>query len=705
MFIIKMLQTRHFPGDRSNASLCLVSSWLLLLFIACSWAVAQTESPTSLVRLADDVSYQATWQGVSGRTYFTQYSHDLINWTYSPGIKRGRNSPMTQGFEPEGAPRFFVRRVETDAPAQDPDTADFDGDGIANIVEMQRGLDPFIANAIKEGKVDHDRETVHLKLLTSQLSNQQLNHGQILANAPVGHATVALSGGATGTVASRIVTWGGGRPGSYRGFLGPALPSAPGRAAIATLVTDGQGDMNSFVGFTTNGSLSGLNGAQSMAMILQRSAYNSYNRLVTNAGSGYLWSEMNHVISVNSPLQAKIRRESDGFSSWIRGGIFASTGAVIGSAVWFPVSRWKSVTPTASQQAGIYNSWVGPTQNSEFCDVENPAVDATSALLDYERNKLGLHVPSLLLLPGGEMLAAWQNATTHESADCVIRMARRNSRGVWGPVSTVLAAGVDGAVNQGPTLHKAGNQIWLTYQSTTNGIYTARKRILTTNGDMFSLSPPVTLFNEALIINHALTLPGGRIIACWHTHSSEWKNRISYSDDHGLTWKVTSMPEFPWKAGEGFAIIEADGSLASYWRTDQRAIYRSTSNDHGVTWTALSPTAIPCANMPTQGLLGSRLSGFKRPSDGKVVVVGSDSTTQREKLTAWLIENGVIVGTQSLFPWDVPDGSAEGVHYPDVVVHPDDSMTVIFARWLGGGLGSAELHSAINTFKIEADFR
>lgn len=221
----------------------------------------------------------------------------------------------------------------------------------------------------------------------------------------------------------------------------------------------------------------------------------------------------------------------------------------------------------------------------------------------------------------------------------------------------------------------------------------------------FSLGDPETLFENGLLLNHMLALPNGRIVACWHTASSNWKNLINYSDDGGVTWTSASMPQFANRAGEGFAIIEADGTLASYWRTDRTAIYRSTSDDNGATWTALTPTTIPCANMPSQGFMGSRVCGFKRPSDGKIVIVGNNSATHREKLTAWLVNNGEIEGTQSLLPWDLPDGSAEGIHYPDIVVEPDDTMTIITARWLGGAVGSSELHSAINTFKVSPEFK
>lgn len=690
---------------------CLSGFALLLLASTAAQALEQPEPPTlaaepqppTLSLLSDKVSLQATWPGAAGRTYFTQYSQDLVHWTYAPEIRTGNNVTLTQGFEPEGAKSFFVRRIETNESPQDPNKADFDGDGISNIVELQRGSDPLSATSPSQDPADGGGELVRLKLFSSTLSNQPLTNGQLIQGT-YGTATVALSTGATGTINDGTLMWTGGVSGNFRGLLGPQSPSSSGRAAIANILTDGQGDLSSTLGFTSNGSLSGLSGTDNMTITVQRNTSDKYNRLVSTAGSGNSWTEMNSVVSVNTQYRTMVRREQDGFSSWIQGGVYANTGATVNSAVWFPVARWKGINPTGNQRAGIYNSWAGPTQNSEFSDIVNPTIDATSALLDYERNKNGLHVPSLLKLPGGEVLAAWQNANGHESEDSVIKLARRNSRGVWSPATIVVGAGEDGNSNNGPVLHQVGDQIWLTYLSLNSGSYSVHKRVLKIQGDAFVLSPPVTWFNGGLLLNHTLVLPSGRIIACWHTQVSQWKNRISYSDDGGETWTLAQFPEFHNRAGEGFVITEADGTLASYWRTDQAAVYRSVSFNDGASWSPLMRTSIPCANMPSQGLLGSRVCGFKRPSDGKIVIIGNNSTTQREKLAVWLVNNGVVEGSQSLLPWDVADGSAEGLHYPDIVVHPDNSMTVIVARWLGGGMGSSERHSAINTFKVPANF-
>lgn len=676
---------------------------------------AETDAPASstapneglrIVRNPVSGNVVLRWWGREGRAYCVQRSEDLAKWEYFPTIETGYDRTIRWVFGPDDlASKFFIRLVHAESTSTSPETADFDGDGVVNLVELQRGQDPFKADSDGDGHPDTGAEQTLVRIFSRQVPDQFLKNGQMLANVPVGSAGVVLESGATGQALAGEFLWGSAAVNARRGLLGPASAGFSSRALTASLKIGPAASAYTVMGFTpANTGLNGLWGSGGMSMIFEKSADGHSSRLATMAGSGLVFSEMNRVIESGQLYRTMVRREDDGFSSWIQGGMFGKTGAGVDAAAWFPVGRWRGVNPSGLQQAGLTHAPGGPTVQSEFGDLREPVMDASNALLDYERNKLGLHVPSLLKLPGGGLLAAWQNATGHESTDCVLKMARRNIRGVWGPATVILASGVDGTSNNGPVLHRAGNQIWLTYQSVSKGVYTVRKRVVHVESDAISLSPPVTLFNQGLLINHALTLPSGRVVVCWHTQQSSWKNRISYSDDNGGTWKTAAVPEFPHRAGEGFALIESDGTLASYWRTDQLAIYRSTSADGGITWTDLVPTTIPCANMLAQGLLGSRASGYKRPSDGKLVIVGNDSTTQREKLTAWLVNNGVVEGKQSLLAWALPPNRAEGLQYPDVVVHPDDSMTVIFSRWQGGGLGSTELHSAIHTFRVDAAF-
>lgn len=77
-----------------------------------------------------------------------------------------------------------------------------------------------------------------------------------------------------------------------------------------------------------------------------------------------------------------------------------------------------------------------------------------------------------------------------------------------------------------------------------------------------------------------------RAIALWY-----------YSDDEGATWKEAdtwwAIPALSKSGLQEPGVVElADGSLYSWFRTDQGEQYESTSKDNGVTWSLPRPTAL-----------------------------------------------------------------------------------------------------------------
>jgi hypothetical protein len=88
-------------------------------------------------------SYKFTWQSQINRVYFIQTSDEnLTNWYYIPEIRIGNGERLQYSFT-SNANRFFFRLRYTDQFSDNPETADFDGDGVSNIDEIQSGLDPF----------------------------------------------------------------------------------------------------------------------------------------------------------------------------------------------------------------------------------------------------------------------------------------------------------------------------------------------------------------------------------------------------------------------------------------------------------------------------------------------------------------------------------------------------------------------------------
>ena len=83
--------------------------------------------------------WKSEWEGVTKRTYFHQWSTDLVNWTYSPFMKFGNGPHET--FPASSTGKFFVRLFTVDdttaTTLQQARDADFDNDGIPNAYELE----------------------------------------------------------------------------------------------------------------------------------------------------------------------------------------------------------------------------------------------------------------------------------------------------------------------------------------------------------------------------------------------------------------------------------------------------------------------------------------------------------------------------------------------------------------------------------------
>lgn len=109
-------------------------------------------------------TWNMDWNGIAGRTYFIQWSVDLIDWDYVPTMEFGEE-PEPYGFQTEGASKFFVRLRYIDADwittLQEAQDADFDGDKVSNFIELGNGTDPFQSLDTDGDGMPNDWETAH----------------------------------------------------------------------------------------------------------------------------------------------------------------------------------------------------------------------------------------------------------------------------------------------------------------------------------------------------------------------------------------------------------------------------------------------------------------------------------------------------------------------------------------------------------------
>ena len=149
-----------------------MGSFLVVLacFIALNTATPQSANgPNERSHLTYDQtlgSYDFSWWGKPGRTYFIQQSDDLLSWEYVPLIESGGDDALAWTFT-SNKPKFFLRLQHSDIPTTDPFAADFDSDHVGNLDEVQQGTDPLhFADSDGDGLAD-DWEYKHFGPLPS----------------------------------------------------------------------------------------------------------------------------------------------------------------------------------------------------------------------------------------------------------------------------------------------------------------------------------------------------------------------------------------------------------------------------------------------------------------------------------------------------------------------------------------------------------
>ena len=147
----RLLSHLHLPGLLFVRLCALVFAVVLAASSTASAAVVTVDDPPEKPLLAPEPAVpgalRLSWFGRSGFTYFIQQTRDLsdLSWQYLPIIETGEDASLSYVFGSVPQPAFFARLRIADQTAEDPLTADFDGDGIGNMDELLHFLDPLDA--------------------------------------------------------------------------------------------------------------------------------------------------------------------------------------------------------------------------------------------------------------------------------------------------------------------------------------------------------------------------------------------------------------------------------------------------------------------------------------------------------------------------------------------------------------------------------
>jgi Concanavalin A-like lectin/glucanases superfamily/Bacterial TSP3 repeat len=141
-----------------SSSFLIAAGLFALVLALLSNASAQVVTKNSIVDMGGGV-HRLVWDGVAGRTFFVQWSTDLMKWNYYPVIKNGVGSFFHQDapVDAQGYPqrRFFFRLKHSDMVTTNAETADFDNDGLGNLLEVATHVtDPFNPDSDGDGLTD-----------------------------------------------------------------------------------------------------------------------------------------------------------------------------------------------------------------------------------------------------------------------------------------------------------------------------------------------------------------------------------------------------------------------------------------------------------------------------------------------------------------------------------------------------------------------
>lgn len=248
------------------------------------------------------------------------------------------------------------------------------------------------------------------------------------------------------------------------------------------------------------------------------------------------------------------------------------------------------------------------------------------------------HASAILRLSAGKKLCCWFGGRKEGTADVAVWCSRYDN-GYWsGPCK--LANGLE--ANWNPVLFAIKDKIMLFFKEGQK-ISNWKTLFMESYDKGESWSEPTELVagdesgGRGPVRNKPILLTDGRIIAGGSTERGLWKAFADYSDDGGRTWKKSAdigIKGLLYKAGEktaesdiavsmqsfyGRGVIQpalwesAPGKIHMLLRSSEGFIYRSDSDDNGMTWLAAYPTQMPNNN--------SGIDLVKAPFDGCLYLV------------------------------------------------------------------------------------
>ncbi len=216
------------------------------------------------------------------------------------------------------------------------------------------------------------------------------------------------------------------------------------------------------------------------------------------------------------------------------------------------------------------------------------------------------HASTVLPLDDGRVIAAWFGGRREKSADVEIYVSTRSVKGVWS--KPVIVSEKDDVPHWNPVLYGRENgEIILYYKYGCEIEDWVTKYVISKDGGKTWSSPALLVEGDTSdgrgpVKNNCLKLSNGVLLAPASTERGFARCFIDRSEDDGLTWKACELMQVPKYKGRRVWLIQpalwesGNGNVHCFMRSDSGAVYRSDSDDYGVTWCKPYRTRLPNNN-------------------------------------------------------------------------------------------------------------
>jgi alpha-L-fucosidase len=280
------------------------------------------------------------------------------------------------------------------------------------------------------------------------------------------------------------------------------------------------------------------------------------------------------------------------------------------------------------------------------------------------------HASTLVEIPDG-LVAAWFGGTEEKNPDVCIYTARKVD-GKWsGPVLT--ADGIQDGKRYpcwNPVLFKRDDgDLVLFYKVGPDprswwGLY----KISSDQGKTWSAAEKIPDHLLGPNKNKPARLPDGKILYPTSFETAQtWNSYMEISDQDLTNWKKIDIDNGNYQTIQPTILFHSDGSIQLLFRSKNKAVIESWSNDHGLNWSTLKPTSLPNNN---SGIDAVTLS------DGRQLLVFNPVVKGRNILGVAVSKDGIAWEAAVLLEND-PDPKAE-YSYPAVIQAPNGSVHITY---------------------------